>query len=335
MSDLADKIQLISYLKSHGLYAKHSLGQNFLVDRNVLNKIVEAADLKSEDLIIEVGPGMGVLTEELLKKAGKVIAVELDRKLVQLLNCHIAKLFDFTPVSPCKGAENNNITIQQYNNFELRNADILKLNIPELVQDKPYKVVANIPYYITSKIIQLFLTQENKPETIVLLTQKEVAERICAKPGDMSLLSVSVQAYGKPEIIGIVPKESFFPVPKVDSAILRIKNIHPFNCHFNSTKSVEKSCVQEDLSPLSPFAQGGFEMAQDGKGYGEKEFFRLVHIGFASRRKTLANNIAAGLHIDKQKASGIIKRAGLSESVRAQELSLEQWQGVARIMNQE
>ena len=277
-NDLTNKEALISYLKSHGLWAKHGLGQNFLVDREALDKIIDAADLKKSDFVIEVGPGLGVLTQELIGNAGKVIAVELDNRLAELLEENIP--------DP---------------RLQIINADILKSNIPQIIDSRPYKVVANIPYYITSKIIGLFLTQEKKPESIVLLVQKEVAERITAKPGSMSMLALSVQDYGQPEIVGIVPKESFFPSPEVDSAILRIGDI--------------RSRLQ---------------------GIDEKEFFRLIHIGFASKRKTLANNLSAGLHIDKQQASGIIKSIGLNENVRAQELGLEDWKALARgIMNQE
>lgn len=275
--DLTNKSELLEYLKKNNLWAKKGLGQNFLVDKNALNKIVEAAEIKENNLVIEVGPGVGTLTSELIKQAGEVAAVEMDEKLAELLG-------------------------QQFkNSLKIICSDILSVNLNELVGNRKYKVVANIPYYITSKIIELFLTAENKPESIVLLVQKEVAERICAKAGAMSVLSISVQLYGKPEIVGIVPKESFFPSPKVDSAILRIASIQ------NTDNS-----------------------KQD-----EKLFFRCVHIGFASRRKTLANNLSAGYHIDKKKASDIINAIGLSESVRAQELSIEDWKRLTQKMNHE
>ena len=275
MIDLTEKSQLLDHLKKHGLWAKKGLGQNFLVDRNALDKIVEAAELTQDDTVIEVGPGVGTLTSELLKRAKEVVAVEMDDKLAEIL--------------------------RSTNNGKLKviNADILKFNLNEIIENKPYKVVANIPYYITSKIIELFLTAENKPELIVLLVQKEVAERICAKPGEMSVLSVSVQLYGKPEIVGIVPKESFFPSPKVDSAILKIDNI------------------QDPFDSLS--------LAQDDTGSLSKSFFRCVHIGFSSRRKTLINNLSAGYHIAKETASDIIRQTGFGENVRAQELSVEDW----------
>lgn len=274
MTDLTNKSELISCLKSHGLWAKHSLGQNFLVDREALEKIVEAAGLKFDDTVLEVGPGLGVLTRELVQKAKKVIAIELDKKLAEDLS-----------------------TNARDDKLKVVNADILKTNMPELIGGQKYKVVANIPYYITSKILEFFLTQKNKPESIVMLVQKEVAERICAKPGDMSILALSVQAYGQPEIIDIVPKKSFFPAPEVDSAILKIR-----------IENKEFRIKQEQ----------------------EKDLFRLFHIGFASKRKTLANNLMAGFHLDKKKALDIIESVGLGENVRAQELSLSQWQELTK-----
>ena len=246
--DLSDKTQLIQYLKLNGLYTKHSLGQNFLVDREVLEKIVETAEIAPDDLVIEIGPGVGTLTVELVKKAGKIIAVEMDDKLAELLG----QLFHCSIV-PLLGSKDNRATcpsgrrVEQSSNLEIINADILKLNISELTKDCPaYKVVANIPYYITSKILQLFLTLENKPESITLLVQKEVAERICAKPGHLSVLAISVQAYGEPEIISVVPKESFFPAPAVDSAIIRIKT-HKFRRVGESERKTRKNSATQSL----------------------------------------------------------------------------------------
>jgi 16S rRNA (adenine1518-N6/adenine1519-N6)-dimethyltransferase len=268
--DLTDKSQLLQYLKKNGLWAKKSLGQNFLIDGEALAKIAAAAELKSDDIVVEIGPGTGILTSELVKQAGEVIAVEMDDKLSEILrSSHPAK------------------------NLKIINNDILKVNLEELTGNREYKVVANIPYYITSKIIELFLTAKNKPEIIVLLVQKEVAERICAKPGSMSVLSVSVQLYGRPEIVDTIPSESFFPSPKVDSAILKIDSIRNIDNSFNG-----------------------------------KEFFRCVHIGFSSRRKTLVNNLSSGYHINKDKAFDIIRSAGLRENVRAQELNIDDWREI-------
>jgi 16S rRNA (adenine1518-N6/adenine1519-N6)-dimethyltransferase len=274
--NISDKNSLIEYLRSNGFYAKHSLGQNFLIDQEVLEKIVESADLASVDVVVEVGPGLGVLTERLLEKAGKVVAIELDDKLAPLLKERL-----------------------QSDKLELIHEDILKVNLNEIVEKlSEYKVVANIPYYITSKILQLLLTMEKKPSMIILLVQKEVAERICAKPGEMSVLSLSVQAFGDPQIVQIVNKNSFFPSPEVDSAILKIDNI------------------SYKFSQIS-----------------EKELFRVIKIGFASRRKTLLNNLSAGLRIDKNKAKDIMKSAVLKEGARAQELSLADWTRLASLIS--
>jgi 16S rRNA (adenine1518-N6/adenine1519-N6)-dimethyltransferase len=326
--DLTDKEELQKYLKSQGLWAKKGLGQNFLVDKDALDKIVEAAELAPSDLVVEVGPGVGTLTQELVQRAGNTICVELDQKLAELLSTK----FEALNSKQIKSQNGNTkpISSLEFDNFEIVsdppageaglefrildlnhrltiiNADILKLNLNKIIERKPYKVVANIPYYITSKILELFLSAEQKPETIVLLVQKEVAERICAKPGGMSVLSVSVQLFGKPEIVGIVPASSFFPAPKVDSAILKI------------VVGSQPVCRTGRLSVVSKEQ--------------ERDFFRLVHIGFASRRKTLANNLSVGYHIDKNLANGIIKRMGFKDSIRAQELGITDWKKLLNVL---
>lgn len=282
--DLTDKLQLLKYIKENGIWAKKGLSQNFLIDKGALDKIVDCAEIKKDDLVVEIGPGLGTLTHELIKRAGRVIAIEKDEKLAELLN----------PKSdPPAGGRNIN------SKLTILNADILDINLNELLGVKEYKVVANIPYAITSKIIQLFLTAENKPQEIVMLVQKEVAERICAKPGDMSVLAISVQLYGQPEIVDIVPKESFFPSPKVDSAILKI--------------SIQNSDnrIQEDK---------------------EKEFFRCVNIGFSSKRKKLINNLSAGYHLDRKIVSDIMKKSGVDEGARAQELKIGDWTRLSEIL---
>ena len=294
--NLSNKNELIEYLKSHGLWAKKTFGQNFLVDEEALDKIVEAADLKPDDVVIEVGPGAGTLTERLVGKVKKVIAVELDRELAELL----VNKFSNINYQVSSNDQLNNSSINKLNDhwnlkldhseLEIVQNDILQLNIPDLVGDKPYKVVANIPYYITSKIINAFLTTQNKPESIVLLVQKEVAERICAKPGDLSILSLSVQIFGSPEITSIVKANSFFPAPKVDSAILRISKIHDW-----------------DLAVP------------------ESDLFRLIKVCFASKRKTLLNNLSAGFQLDKPTIESIIEKTGLNLKARAQDLSLDNW----------
>ncbi|MFA5927066.1 MAG: 16S rRNA (adenine(1518)-N(6)/adenine(1519)-N(6))-dimethyltransferase RsmA [Patescibacteria group bacterium] len=275
--DLTDRQQLIQYLQRHRLYTKKGLGQNFLVDRIALEKIVGSAELKPEDCVVEVGPGLGTMTEELVARAKKVVAIELDRVLASLLADRLG------------------------DRAEIVNADILRINLAKTIGAcSGYKVVANIPYYITSRILRFFLEASEKPSLIVLLTQKEVAEQITAKPGDMSLLSVSVQAYGDPEIVDLVGASSFFPVPKVNSAILRVRNI-------------------------------GWKI----ENLGEKEFFRSVRIGFSSRRKTLLNNLSAGYQFNKVKTLGILEKVGLTDKTRAQELSVQKWQELCSQLNSE
>lgn len=282
--DLTDKSQLIKYIKQNGLWAKKSLGQNFLVDREALDRIVAAAELNENDTVLEIGPGLGTLTGELVQRAGRVVAVEKDEKLADILTQKFK-------------AKSQNC------NFEIISGDALEFDTSlsaNKLTPNAYKVVANIPYYITSKILEKFLSAENKPSLIVLLVQKEVAERICAKPGDLSVLAVSVQYYGEPEIVDIVPRDSFFPVPEVDSAILKINTQNP--------------------KPKS----------------NDKEFFKVVKTGFAARRKTLFNNLKNGTHLNSGQIEEILDKMGLSKNTRAQELSVEQWKGLAdRIKNSE
>ena len=264
MVDLTDKTQLIKYLKQNGLYTKKKLGQNFLIDENALDSIIKAADLNEYDTVIEVGSGLGTLTEALSEKTKKIVSIELDSKLAKLLEV---------------GQPNAKVI----------NDDVLNIDPNDIVEG-PYKLVANIPYYITSKILRHFLESDHRPELIVLMTQKEVAERICAKAGQMSLLSVSVQAYGEPEIVKVVKSSSFFPAPDVDSAILKIK------------------CSD-----------------WKAEGCSEEEFFKVVKAGFASRRKTLLNNLNAGSEFSKDEISSIIEELDLDLNVRAQELSVKEW----------
>lgn len=276
------------------LYPKKSLGQNFLRDENVLQKIIQAANLSPADLVLEIGPGEGILTEALAKKAGRVIAVEIDKNLAE----NLKKRF----------ASNKKVGII--------NADILKINLSDLLsayklKASSYKLVANIPYYITSLIIRFFLENKLPPQEMILMVQKEVAERIVSKPGRMSLLSVSVQYYARPELLFYVDKKSFYPVPEVDSAVIRI------------TPYLSPSPV---LITKHPLPQAGEE---DKKNKG---FFRVVKAGFSAKRKTLVNNLSNSLHLEKNIVEEKIKSAGFKSAVRAQELSVEDWKKLAEII---
>jgi 16S rRNA (adenine1518-N6/adenine1519-N6)-dimethyltransferase len=259
-------VQTRRLLRQFDLRARKGLGQHFLIDGEVLKNIIAAAELTSSDTIIEVGPGLGVLTRELAQRARRVIAVELDNKLAAALKQTLASL--------------NNVTII--------NDDVLKLEPASLAAD--YKVAANLPYYITSPVLRHFLEASIKPKVMILMVQKEVAEAIAARPGEMSILSVSVQLYGEPKLISYVPADCFYPPPKVDSAIVRI-----------------------DLYPQP-------KVAVD-----EKNFFDLVRAGFSAPRKQLANSLAQGLGIAKADALSLLKAAGIAPQRRAETLSLEEW----------
>jgi 16S rRNA (adenine1518-N6/adenine1519-N6)-dimethyltransferase len=259
-------------LRQSGLHARKGLGQNFLIDEDVLGEIISSAGLSIEDLVIEVGPGLGILTGELAEHAGRVIAIEIDDNLAALLKERLAS--------------NANVRVISQ--------DILKTELAVLLSEyktTKYKVVANLPYYITSPVLRHFLESDCKPESMVVMVQKEVAEEIAAKPGKMSLLSIGVQLYGRPEIITKVPAESFYPAPKVDSAILKV----------------------------TPYLQPRVQI-DDREG-----FFKLVRAGFASARKQLANSLAQGLGISKEESLALLNKAGIDARRRAETLSIEEW----------
>ena len=213
-----------SLLEKHNLAALKRFGQNFLIDRHVLNKIVAAAELTWEDTVIEVGPGLGVLTRELAARAGSVIAVEIDRGLAAIL-----------------GQE-----FEAETNVKIIEDDILQTDPKSLVENKPYKIVANLPYNITSPTLRHFLEASKPPSLAVVTVQKEVARQIVAAPGEMSLLAVAVQFYAHPEIIANVPPGAFYPAPKVSSAILKL------------SISVEPPLDREQATSFFNLARAGF-----------------------------------------------------------------------------
>ena len=270
-------------LKRYNIKPSKHLGQNFLTDKSALNKIISAADLSSDDVVLEVGPGLGVLTLELAKRAKKVIAVEKDRKMTEILQ----EILVENKIDNVDVIEVDILKLLTYN-FQLLN----KLLITNY-QSQNYKLVANIPYYLTSPLIRKFLETENPPSLIVLLIQKEVAQRICAKPSRMSLLSVATQFYAEPKIISYVSRKSFYPQPKVDSAIIRISP------RAKGTKSLER-----DLVP---------------------EFFKVVKTGFAHPRKQLINNLSTGLNLSRENAKESLLKSGLKPTTRPSELSVDKW----------
>jgi 16S rRNA (adenine1518-N6/adenine1519-N6)-dimethyltransferase len=267
-----------------GIKPSKGKGQNFLADDNVLQQIVRAADLSPKDFVLEVGPGFGVLTEQLVKNSQKVLAVELDKSLIFFLK----KKF------------------KTQKNLEILEDDILRVKNEDLARklgSENYKLVANIPYAITKPIIQKFLTFAPKPSEITVLIQKEVAEKIVAKSGEMSILALSVQYYGQPKIVNLVSKQSFYPVPKVDSAILNIK--------------INQNTLPAEFSQiLSENELANFQ---------EKKFWQLIKIGFSSPRKQLQNNLANGLKIDNAEVKNMLAKAGQKDLCRAQDLSLADW----------
>jgi len=265
-------------LRHFDLRARKGLGQHFLIDGEVLELIASAAELTPADVIVEVGPGLGALTKELARQAGWVISIELDTKLAALLKQTLAS-FD-------------NITIINEDILQVEPATLLeeqKDRFPQAINS--YKVVANLPYYITSPVLRHFLEASIKPQIMLVMVQKEVAEAIAARPGQMSLLSVSVQFYGEPRIISNVPAQSFYPAPEVDSAILRI-----------------------DLYP-----QPAVAVTDEGS------FFELVRAGFTAPRKQISNSLTQGLGLSKGEVLSLLERASIVPRRRAETLTLGEW----------
>jgi len=260
---------------------KKSLGQNFLRDDTVIADILHHAQLTKDDVVVEIGPGTGVLTEKLAAVAKRVIAVEIDRTLAAELE------EKFSP----------------HENVSIVADDILHANIPELLKEyaageESYRVIANIPYYITAPIVRLFLETPTPPTEMMLMVQKEVAERIVAEPGKMSLLTVSVQYYADPAYLFTVPCKAFFPAPNVDSAVVRI---------------VFRADAEENKDT--------------------KQFFSVVKAGFAAKRKTLTNNLTNGLHKSKKDVENVLAMCNIAPTARAQELSIAQWKKLAQLFS--
>lgn len=252
---------------------KKSLGQHWLRDRDVLAHIADCAELTADDTVLEIGPGLGTLTSELLRRSQRVVAVEFDEELARKLPAQF----------PGK-------------NLEVIQSDILSFDLSQVPPG--YKVVANVPYYITSKIVQLLMTATNKPSVAVLLVQKEVAERLAARPGDMSILAVSAQLFAEVSLGDVVPAALFTPPPKVDSQVVILRT---------------------RFTPLLTEVT-------------EKEFFHVVKAGFSAKRKMLRSSLAGGLGISKDNAEQYLRQAGIAPNVRAESLTLDQWQTLARVL---
>jgi len=270
-------------LKRYKVHPNKRLGQNFLVSRTVLKKIIKAGELKSSDIVLEIGPGLGILTKAIAKKVKKVIAVEKDENLANILKREL---------------DNG-----QIKNIQIINQDILKFQVSSFKFQKPYKLVANLPYYITAPVIRMFLESAKPPKLMVLMVQKEVAQRICpcppklkerrrGKTPKMSILAVSVQFYAKPEIISYISKKSFWPQPKVDSAIIKIVPRQfgvPVSCQFR------------------------------------EQFFRIVRAGFSQPRKQLINNLYKTLEVSRKEVETWLKGNKIQPTQRAETLSVNNW----------
>jgi 16S rRNA (adenine1518-N6/adenine1519-N6)-dimethyltransferase len=250
-----------------------SLGQHWLKDRDTLSYIADCADIKSYDTVLEIGPGLGTLTSELLRRADKVVAVEFDNELARKLPGQF----------PGK-------------NLEVINGDILDFDLDKM--PKGYKVVANVPYYITSKIIKKLMTSNNRPKVAVLLVQKEVAERLAAESGNMSILAVSAQVYADVDLGDTVPAELFTPPPKVDSRVVILN-------------SYDKSRLNEVK---------------------ESDFFRIVKAGFSARRKKLRTSLAGGLKMSKSDIEALLQKANIDSNLRAETLSIDEWMLLTKAM---
>lgn len=256
-------------LRKYGLHPDKRLGQVFLVDPVALQQVVVVANITSSDVVLEIGPGLGSLTRYLAARGGSIIAVELDENLIEPLK-HV---------------------INSFNNVQVVRGDILELDLSQIILAQEYLIVANIPYYITSAVIRHLLSSRIRPKCIVLTVQQEVAIRICATPGNLSLLALSVQVFGRPQLIAHIPAGAFYPPPEVDSAVLRIE-LFP--------------------EPLIPSAQ-------------LDAFFRLAKAGFSQKRKTIRNSLAGGLALKPDEVEQLLLAANIEPRRRAESLSLEEW----------
>ncbi|MEK7544940.1 MAG: 16S rRNA (adenine(1518)-N(6)/adenine(1519)-N(6))-dimethyltransferase RsmA [Patescibacteria group bacterium] len=263
--DLTNLKDLKILLEKHGIWAKKRFGQNFLINRNIVEKIIKTGEVGEKDTIIEIGPGPGVLTQELCKKAKKVICIEMDREILPLLE----------------------ETTSEFHNKEILEQDGLNYEPNET----NYKLIANLPYNIATAIIRSFMMKKNKPSLMVVMTQLEVAEKMCANPGNMNVLALTIQPFGKPKIAMHVPGSSFYPAPKVTSAILRIEPLD---------------------SPLIP------------ENLREK-YFQVIHAAFHQKRKMMAAVVAKNLGREKVEIEDALESCGISKTTRPQELSIQNW----------
>lgn len=275
MIEFTDRKILLKILDEYGLRLQKKLGQHFLINKADLMKVVEAGEITTSDTILEIGTGVGVLTQELCERAGKVVAYEMDEKAAKVVREKV---------------------LARYNNLEFIVGDFLRSSI---AINCPFKVVANLPYQITTPVIRMFLEQGPKPSRIVVLVQKEVAERLAANPGSAKRgwVTVLVQLFGEAKVIHEVKQSSFFPEPEVMSAVLVIENI--------------KRPVDIDL----------------------KKFLMVVKAGFSSKRRQLANSLAGGLGLEVSKVRDILEEAKIDPRLRAEDLDINNWKRLTEVVN--
>lgn len=261
---------LKNILKKYKLNANKTYGQHFLMDETILEDMIDEAKVKAGDMVLEIGPGIGNLTERLLEHKAKVLAVEKDPQFLNVLK-----------------------TLEQEHGkqFSYELTDALKYNFSDRLKDTPYKVVANIPYYITGKIVQMFMHAPHKPDSLTLLMQKEVAYNISAKPGSMNLIAISVQLYADARVVSVVPAHKFYPAPKVDSAVIHI-TLH----------KKPKYKVKDEV-----------------------KLFRILHACFSGKRKQLHNTLTNNLQLSKEAVADLLNKLKIDPMIRPQQLTLEQW----------
>ena len=269
-------------LREYGVRPSKGLAQNFLVSEGVLDKIVAASELDPADVVLEVGPGLGLMTRRLAEAARAVVAIELDRRMIAILSDRLADL--------------PNVHIVEADILAVEPAEVIAERLGEGASGSPYKVVANLPYYITSRALRHLLAESDRPRLLVLMVQREVADRLRAGPGEHSLLSLSVQAFGSVEQVCRVPASAFYPAPKVASAVVRIA-------------VDERPAIDSALQPA---------------------YFRVLRAGFGQKRKQLHNSLSANLALPPGRAHQLLVQAGIPPTARPQSLSLEQWRALAR-----
>jgi 16S rRNA (adenine1518-N6/adenine1519-N6)-dimethyltransferase len=288
-------------LDRYGIAPKQSLGQNFLFDEGLLARITAAAELSPDDAVLEIGPGLGALTRHLARAAGRVVAVELDDRLLPILRYEL----------------------EPFANVEIVHGDILNFD-PTQQFDGPFVVVANVPYYITGAILRRLLEGRPRPKRMVLTVQREVAERLAARPPDMSLLAVSVQYYGSVRLVGTVKAGAFWPRPEVDSAVVRIDVAEQ---HLDGTTDDRPPTT--DRRPLTTDQESSSVVRGPSS---EEAFFRVVRAGFSEKRKQLKNNLRQ-LGLSDEAIAAALAAAGIDGRRRAETLTVEEWNGLTKALN--